>query len=179
MSDELTTALISAAVALLAAGGTALLTWRKTRQELAQGRIEWLTGLTADSSIELLKKRLETYPEALAALARLSEPARTAKPLHANDIEEIGLQLNAWLYSAGGLCATEFVRGPLVRIRDICSFEWTEGPPPEELLAQKDAAEEGLRKDVFLKGREALPDQRPPSMMDELQQQVNRLRRTT
>ena len=66
--QQVATALISGFVALLVAGGSALLTLTQIRGE----HRKWLADLKSAWSLELYKARLATYPEVHQALAPLS-----------------------------------------------------------------------------------------------------------
>lgn len=59
MSAQVEATLISAAVALVVAGGGGLLTWSQVRRE----RTKWLVDLKAAYTLELYKTRLNSYPE--------------------------------------------------------------------------------------------------------------------
>lgn len=65
---QLSTALISGVVALVVAGGSAMLALAQIRGE----RRKWLADIKATWSLELYKTRMATYPEVHQALASLS-----------------------------------------------------------------------------------------------------------
>jgi hypothetical protein len=125
MSDPVLAAIISAVVALLTAGATALVSWRQmvienTRllQDIERERVKWLTDVKAEYSKELYKERLKAYPAVLQIIGQLS--TRAASPLTPQIAAQVAMKINEWLYSGGGLCAAKETRGALIGLREEC-----------------------------------------------------------
>jgi hypothetical protein len=64
-------------------------------------------------------------------------------------------ELNAWLYSAGGMCADATTRGAILGLRDSCD-RWGRngGPRPPQLYEFRNLAVAFLRRDLDLAGLE-------------------------
>src|SRR5215218_806813 len=111
MSIELQTALISAGVAVVTAFLGGYISWSQLRRE----RNRWLIDLKSNYSLELYRSRLESYPKASVATAKLSSRSESVA---AETAKEIVDDLNTWLYSVGGLCADERTRGAVIGLRE-------------------------------------------------------------
>ena len=90
MSIELQTALISAGVAVVTAFLGGYISWSQLRRE----RNRWLIDLKSNYSLELYRSRLESYPKASVATAKLSSRSESVA---AETAKEIVDDLNTWL----------------------------------------------------------------------------------
>jgi hypothetical protein len=169
--QQTVTALISGFVALLVAGGSALLTLTQIRRE----HDRWLTDLKVAWSLELYKSRMASYPEAHAALAPLSHAS--PEPVTPQIAETVARQLNQWLYSAGGLCADATTRGALLGLRECCR-KWARagGPEPEDLYAWRNLLGTFLRRDLDVLGLESYDFDLDPSLLNKLQRELESTR---
>src|SRR5512140_3478488 len=102
MSTELQTALIAAAVALVTAGLTGLLTWQQIQRE----RRRWLYDIKTTLSVELHRKRMEEY----AGLSHILMGLSTTTQLTVAKAHGIAGEINEWMYGAGGLVASAKTR---------------------------------------------------------------------
>src|SRR5450759_3821625 len=105
MSTQVTTALISGVVALIVACAGGLLTWTQVRRE----RIKWLVDLKAAYTLKLYEARLNSYPELMQIMLKVS--SRSIESVALTEAQAIATELNSWFYSAGGLCADSRTRG--------------------------------------------------------------------
>ena len=179
MSDNVLTAIISAGIALLTAGATAYFARGQSKRderrllyEMQRERGNWLKEIKSQYSLDLLTERLKTYPEAMKIIGELS--VRAAEPMTPAKAHRIAGHLNAWIYSAGGLCATKETRGALLGLREAC-FRWESGSHPPELYAFRDISILMLRRDLDLKGLESYSFDNLRSALDELRQDVEEL----
>ncbi len=156
MPTELVTAIIAAIVALLTAGVSGLITWSQIQRE----RRKWLIDLKTAYLVELYKTRLAEYPEVLHILGKLS--SRAPAELTPVSSQEVGREINDWIYSTGGLCAEATTRGTLLALRNIC-LRWKGGHKPDDIREWRNAAVFSLRRDLDIKGLEEFnPDDTTP-----------------
>jgi hypothetical protein len=104
-------------------------------------------------AVELFKKRLEAYPPVWEALGQLSEQA--VVPLNSVTAEQVGHQLNHWLYSVGGLCADRETRRALLDVRNACLDLKDGDVSVRDIRDLRDVAMIHLRRDLALKGLES------------------------
>ncbi len=189
MPIELETTLITVIVALVVGLLTAAVSYimgsRQLRQNDEQTRRElelelnrlrdeqkhWITDLQAAYELEKYKARLASYPAVFALLGRLSHRATVlVTPEEAGAVAEA---VNAWLYSAGGLCAEPSTRGALLKLRDAC-FAWKRRAlPPEDLYKWRSYALLLLRNDIGIKGLESFDYERTASLIERVKEEVN------
>lgn len=165
MSSDIQTALIAAIVALLTASITGFLTWYQIQRE----RSRWLIDLKKGYALELYKLRLQTYPKGLEIIGKLS--TRAANPLTPEKSRQIAEELNAWFYSAGGLCADTRTRGALLGLRESC-LAWKSGDMPAEIRQWRDAAVFLLRRDLDLLGLESFSEQDTAPLLEKLKREM-------
>lgn len=165
---QVATALISAVVALLVAGGSAALTLAQIRGE----RRKWLADIKATWSLELYKARMATYPEVHQALAPLSHVSiASITPQVAG---EVALKLNEWIYSAGGLFADATTRGAVLRLRKCC-LEWaeSEGEMPADLYDWRNLTTTFLRRDLDVLGLDSYDFGQDSNLLAKLEQEFS------
>jgi hypothetical protein len=148
MPSSLVAPLISAAVALMIATVSSTLTVLQVRRE----RRKWLIDTKLSSSMELFKLRISTYPAAFQAIAGLSHGASTA--ITGDKAGVVAGQLNDWLYSGGGMCASATTRGAILGLRQGCQQWQKSGVKPEGLYTFRNLALAFLRLDLDLEGLE-------------------------
>ena len=146
MSERIEVAVIAAIVALITALISAFIAWRQTKsdrkkwrdtvsldqekwkrdieheqkmwkQDTERERSKWLAEQKANYDLELYRARLQAYPEILKVIGALS--TRAPDPLTSERAKQVANKINTWLYSAGGLCASEQTRGALPGIREV------------------------------------------------------------
>src|SRR5690242_257620 len=169
MPLELQTALISALVALVTVALGGFFTWSQIQRE----RTKWLIDLKASYSTELYKTRLTCYPELYQTLGKLSRYA--PDPLTPDKAQRVGHEIQAWLYSTGGLCADASTRGALNGLRHYC-LEWKEGAKPHAIDEWRQTALLLLRRDLDLQGIESFDPQDSASLLKRLQAEVVNLK---
>jgi hypothetical protein len=169
--EQVATALISGAVALLVAGASALLALAQIRRE----HRKWLTELKAAWSVELYKTRMSTYPRAHQALAPLS---------HASDevitrevAGSVARELNDWLYSVGGLCADATTRGALLGLRECCRQWAADGQQPAQLYEWRNLLTTFLRRDLDVLGLDSYDFDPGSTLLAKLQFELQALER--
>jgi hypothetical protein len=147
MPIELSAALISGSVALIIGVTSGLLSWLQLRKE----RSRWIIDTKIGWSLELLRERLRSYPGAFLAIAPLSHGA--GRNVDAEIAGRVVEDLNAWLYSAGGMCAGSATRAAIIGLRQSCQ-EWHSagGERPRELYIFRNFAIKFLRLDLDLSG---------------------------
>lgn len=165
MSIELQTALISALVALVTAAIGGYFTWYQIRRE----RTRWLIDLKTSYSTELYKTRLASYPQIYQTLGKLSRYA--PDPLTPEKAQQIGQEIQAWLYSTGGLCADASTRGALNGLRHYC-LGWKEGTRPHDIEAWRQTASLLLRRDLDIQGIESFDPKDSTSLLKKLQAEI-------
>jgi hypothetical protein len=164
---QVSTALISGIVALLVAGGSAMLALAQIRGE----RRKWLADIKATWSLELYKTRMATYPEVHQALAPLSHVS--IDPITPEVAGSVALKLNEWIYSAGGLCADATTRGAVLRLRECCR-EWAEsgGVMPANLYEWRNLTTTFLRRDLDVLGLDSYDFGQDSTMLAKLEQEL-------
>jgi hypothetical protein len=169
MPVELQTALISAGVAMVTVLVGGYISWSQLRRE----RSRWLTDLKSTYSLELYKSRLASYPQAFEIIGGLSH---RGEPVTAEGAKQIAGELNAWLYSMGGLCAATRTRGAVLGLRDCC-YTWGRegGKRPSDLYAWRNATLSLLRLDLDLHGLESYDFGNPQSWLSQLQEEIRSL----
>ena len=164
---QVTTALVSGVVALLVAGGSAVLTLAQIRGE----RRKWLADIKATWSLELYKARMATYPEVHQALAPLSHVS--IDPITPEVAGNVAIKLNGWIYSAGGLCADATTRGAVLRLRECCR-EWAEsgGAMPANLYEWRNLTTTFLRRDLDVLGLDSYDFGQDSTLLAKLEQEL-------
>lgn len=189
MPIELETTILTVIVALVVGLLTAAVSYligsrqlrqndEKTRRELElelnrlrEEQKHWITDLQAAYELEKYKARLVSYPEVFAVLGRLSHKATV--PATSETAGAVAEAVNAWLYSAGGMCAEPSTRGALLKLRDAC-FAWQRrSAQPEDLYKWRNYALLLLRNDLGIKGLESFDYQRTASLIDRVKEEVN------
>jgi hypothetical protein len=161
------TALISGFVALMVAGGSALLTLTQIRGE----HRKWLADLKAAWSLELYKVRLATYPEVHQALTPLSHVSMEA--LTPEIAGAVAFKLNEWIYSAGGLCADSTTRGAVLKLRECC-FGWAKegGAAPADLYQWRNLTTTCLRRDIDVLGLDSYDFGQDATLLEKLEREL-------
>jgi hypothetical protein len=123
--------------------------------------------------------RLAKYPTAFEAMAPLSTHNRAL--LTAEVAGEVARKLNAWLYSAGGMCADATARSAILGLRDSCDrWATNNGQRPSQLYEFRNLALAFLRRDLDLAGLESFDVRRSVarlgSLRDDLDALDNRIR---
>lgn len=162
MSDTVVAAIISALVALI----TVLVSFGVAWWQLSRERIKWIADLKASYHSELYKTRLATYPDILKVLGNLS--TRSVEELTPERAEEVGNEINAWIYGTGGLCASKQTRGALLGLREVC-LSWRTDCDWDQLYGFRNPAIEMLRRDLDIKGLESYDFNNLQTMLEELQ----------
>lgn len=170
MPIELQTTLISALVALLVGGTGTALSFNRLRRE----RTQWLIDFKSDYSMELYRKRLETYPEVLAVIGELSGRNMPVPPL---TVRRVAGRLNEWFYSVGGLTASTRTRGALLGLRENCDKWANSGERPNEFFDWRNVALALLRHDLDLRGLETFDFDDPSSLLQDLQRDIREMDR--
>lgn len=162
--------LISAMVALSIAATSSFLTWTQVRRE----RRKWLVDTKLSLSMEIYRTRLASYPSAFRVLGGLSHAA--SPPLISEHAGVVAAELNDWLYSTGGMCASATTRGAVLGLRQACSL-WNEkgGEPPPELYEFRNLALAFLRRDLDLEGLESYEFSDSSTWLTRLQDDLHRL----
>jgi hypothetical protein len=163
MSTQVITALISGTVALAVAGVGGLLTWSQVRRE----RTKWLVDIKAAYTLELYKTRLNSYPELLQVMSKIS--SRSIKSVTPIESEAVAAELNSWFYSVGGLCADARTRGAVLGLRECCDLWARSGTRPKELFAIRNAALFFMRRDLDLAALESYDFSNTSTLLAELQ----------
>lgn len=165
MPFELQAALISAFVALVTATIGGYFTWYQIQRE----RTKWLIDLKTSYSAELYKTRLISYPQIYQSLGQLSRYA--PDPLTPEKAQQVGREIQAWLYSTGGLCADASTRGALNGLRHYC-LGWKEGAKPHDIDQWRQTASLLLRRDLDLQGIESFDPKDSASLLKKLQAEI-------
>jgi len=187
MSENFLAAIIAAVVSLSTAIVTAYISWTqiarerdKWQQQLSNERVKWLTEVKADYQVELLKARLQAYPDIFSIIGELS--TRASQQLTPQRAKEIATKINTWLYSSGGLLASKEARGALTGLREVC-FEWKQEPATSDTYRDAHNQLYGfrnyslllLRRDVDVKGLESYDFDQLKSVLDELKEEIDGL----
>ncbi|MGE5073500.1 MAG: hypothetical protein ACM3MF_08740 [Anaerolineae bacterium] len=167
MSTELQAALIAGVVALVTAGLTGYLTWRR----IAQDRARWLYDVKTSFSVELYRKRMEEYARLSKILLGLS--ATRQKQLTVAKAHEIAEELNEWMYGAGGLVAGADTRNAGWALRDRL-LRWKAGRLPENITEVRRLLFWSMRRDLDLRTGRSL-DTTEDSVLKQLQDEMNRV----
>jgi hypothetical protein len=163
MSTQVTTALISGVVALIVACAGGLLTWTQVRRE----RIKWLVDLKAAYTLKLYEARLNSYPELMQIMLKVS--SRSIESVALVEAQAIATELNSWFYSAGGLYADSRTRGAVLGLRECCDLWAKTGARPKEFFAIRNAALVFMRRDLDLGGLESYDFSNTSTLLAELQ----------
>lgn len=171
MSTQIQAAVIAGIVGLLTASIGALLTFVQARRE----RSNWLVDFKSNYALELYRQRLAVYPAAFKIIGRLSHGA-DPKP-DASIVGQVAVELNDWIYSAGGLCADAGTRGALLGLRIRCSAWPSAGDSgrPEVLYDWRNVALAMLRLDIDVTGLEEYDFGNMPSALERLRNDVSRM----
>lgn len=170
---QLAAVLVSGGVALVVGGIGVVVALVQVRRE----RRRWMAGLSVAWSVELHRARIATYPEAMSALLPLSEAS--TEPPNKETAWHVAERLNAWLYSAGGLCASATTRGALLGLRQHCRRWAADGRRPDDLYEWRDLLIAFLRYDLDLPGLEDYDFDLEPSQLARFQAELRRLDRAT
>jgi hypothetical protein len=170
MSSQIISALISGTVALAVAGVGGLLTWSQVRRE----RIKWLVDVKASYTIKLYETRLNSYPELLKTISRIS--TRSISSVTPTDAQAIAAELNSWFYSAGGLCADSRTRGAVLGLRECCDYWARNGKRPKEFFEIRNAALTFMRRDLDLGGLESYDFSNTSTLLAELQADLDSIK---
>jgi hypothetical protein len=202
MSEKIEVAVIAALVALITALISALVAWRQLKsnrekwreevsleqerwkreiehkqvmwkQEVERERSKWLSEQKANYDIELYKVRLTAYPDILKVIGELS--TRAPEPLTAEKAKQVANQINAWLYSAGGLYASKQTRGALLGLREVL-LSWGTKQDWGQLYGFRNPAIQLLRRDIDVKGLESYDFNNLQSLLEELNQEVSSIK---
>jgi hypothetical protein len=166
--EQIATAAISGFVALLVAGGSALLTLAQMRREHSK----WLTDLKVAWSLEVHKARMAAYPAVHRALLPLSHAgAEAPTPQVAGALAR---ELNEWLYSAGGLFADATTRGALLGLRECCR-RWARegGSVPADLYKWRNLMSTFLRRDLDVLGLDSYDFDMDSTLLSKLQRELD------
>lgn len=184
MANELMGALTTVAVALLTSIVTILVWWGQTRrdrekwnQEMRDKNTEWLVTVKSNFSLELYKTRLTEYPKLIRIVGKLSN--RDAEPLTEDKLRKVGMELNGWLYSAGGMSASKELRGAIIGLRESCLTLQPFGEETKLLYPFRNMTLFMLRHDLDLIGLEAYDYHNLPTMLEALNADMGRLRSLT
>lgn len=158
--------LISGLVALVVAGITALFNLTQLRRE----RRKWITEIKVTWSVELYKKRLESYPEALKTISALSHGS--TEPVTHEVARKVAGGLNDWLYSTGGLCADATTRGAILGLRKACQNWSRTEQRPKDFYSWRNLAVAFLRRDLDLTGLELYNFDNETTMLKQLQAEL-------
>jgi hypothetical protein len=164
MSPQAEAALIAGVVSLLTASLTGVLTLMEVRRE----RTKWVSELTTSHALEVHRQRLAAYPEAFRILRGVSHPAVPG----AAEAARVAVELNDWIYSAGGMCAEAGTRGAIIGLRNSCRKWQKTGEKPGDLYAWRNAALAMLRLDLDLEGLEDYDLAKPQTVLERLQRQI-------
>ena len=169
MSTQVEAAVIAGAVGLCTASVGALLTFLQARRE----RSKWLVDFKSSYALELYGQRLAVYPAVFKIIGRLSHGAEP-KP-DASIAGQVAIELNDWIYGAGGLCAEAGTRGALLGLRLRCSAWATAGNEarPKDLYDWRNVALAMLRLDIDIVGLEEYDFGNMQSALDRLRNDVN------
>ncbi|MFC9328721.1 hypothetical protein [Kitasatospora sp. NPDC057015] len=155
-------AIVSGIVALLVAGAGALISIVQLRRE----QRKWIKEFKVTWSLDLLRARLASYPDIFRILGRLSHSA--PEPTTAQTAGQVAQEINAWIYSAGGMCADATTRGAVLLLRHECKKWARTGAQPSTLYGARNLALRSLRLDLELSGLESYDFDNPASMLDQL-----------
>lgn len=172
MPGLITAAFIAGFVAVAVSAAAGALTWSQVRRDREQGRADE----RAARALELHRLRLSSYPAAFEAIAPLSTHRRAG--LTAEVAGAVGERLNAWLYSAGGMCADATTRSAILGLRDSCGL-WAsvEGSRPPQLYEFRNLAVTFLRRDLDLCGADPAEPQRNLALLGKLRDDLDALDR--
>ncbi|SRR6266446_1850896 len=163
MQEYITTGIsIVAAASSIAA---AFLTWRKFHYH----RKEWLVEIKKAYSTEIMKARLETYPELLSHLSHLSSVTYDHSKSNRSKLVD---NLNKWLYAKGGLVAERQLRNCIVHLRDALRKD---DVTKEEIFHWKHMTTFFLRYDVDVFGLEDSISSKQLELLSETKQRVDNL----
>ncbi len=171
MSDQVSAAVISGAVAIVIATASGFLTWIQVRRE----RRKWLVDAKVAIALELYKTRISSYPSLLEAIEPLS--TRNLDQMTPEAASKIAIQLNRWLYSTGGACADAKVRGALLGLRQCCDRWASSGTRPAELYQFRNLLISFLRRDLDVGGLESYDFATTSTLLGELQAELDAMER--
>jgi hypothetical protein len=165
-----TAALLSGFVTLVVASGVGALVWEQIRREDQREPV----AARVARSLELHRTRLAAYPAAFAAMAPLS--SRNRADLTVQVAAEVAAELNAWLYSTGGMCADATTRGAILGLRDSCDrWAGSSGQRPPQLYEFRNLAVAFLRRDLDLAGLEPFDVRRGVTLLGKLRGDLDAL----
>lgn len=166
MDVAIQTALIAAVVSIVTAVVGAYFSWNQIQRE----KTKWLTELKTSYSLELYKARLAAYSNIMEMFGKLSSEARPR--LTPERSQKVGAEINAWLYSEGGLIAEASTRGALFSLRDAC-LAWKEGARPGEISQKRNDALFLLRRDLDIEGLESFGKADRERLLERLKQEMS------
>jgi hypothetical protein len=169
MSVQVTTALISGAIALAVASIGGLITWAQVQRE----RIKWLVDLKTAYTLEIYKARLNSYPELLEIMSKVS--SRAVASVTASEAESIAAELNTWFYSVGGLCADSRTRGAVLALRQSCDVWAVHDTRPKELYQIRNAVLIFMRRDLDLGVPESYDFSNASTLLAEIQADIDEI----
>lgn len=138
---------------------------------LREEQKQWITNLQAAYELEKYKARIASYPDVFSMIGKLSHKAKVQPT--SERAKELAEELNAWLYSAGGMCAEPSTRGALLKLRDAC-FTWNKrGVQPDDLYKWRNYALLLLRNDLGIKGLESFDYNTMASLIERVKEEVN------
>jgi hypothetical protein len=140
---------------------------------LAQGRRErnrWRPEIKMTYATEVHKARMQSYPEVFRVLASLS--SLRFNLLTAEAAGRIADELNAWIYSTGGMCADATTRGAIIALRQRCAQWEKSGDCPPDLFAFRTLAVAFLRRDIDVSGLESYDFDQDSTLLDRLQNEL-------
>ncbi len=167
MPTEVQSGLISAVVALITAGITALATWRKVQREQAQ----WLYNIKTTLSVELHRRRMDEYTvlsKIMMALSSTSQKQLTIAKAH-----QVAADVNEWMYGAGGLIASAKTRNAGWALRDRL-LRWKAGPQPKDIMEVRTLLLWSMRNDLDIPSGRA-QDTEENSLLEQLQEEMTRV----
>lgn len=107
----------------------------------------WIVELSSARELELLKARLDTYPEIYKDLAALS--SHNIRSIDAQKVLMLADKFNSYGYGKAGLCMLPETRELIFKLRDDCK-KFSEGEITDHQLRAGSRSEliEGLRRDL-------------------------------
>jgi len=169
MAPQITAALVSGTVSIAIALIALAQGRRERRKWLVDTKVAWLG--------EIHKLRLNTYPEAFRIIARLS--TRSREEFTSAMAAETAEQLNAWFYSAGGMCATASTRGAVLGLRSVCDSWARSGQRPDDFYDFRNLAMRSLRLDLDLSGLETYDFNNRSSVLAELRRELEEIEKNS
>lgn len=142
MKIELKTALIAGIISLVCT----LITIYFSAKNIRSNENLWYRDLAKSKELEIQKIRIEEYPKILSSLEVISSKSKM-KPTKTT-IDSLGRNINEWLYSRGGLCASFNTREALRNLRNACFELDIKDSIPNEILDWRNVAFQYMRFDL-------------------------------